>query len=232
MAAEGAALEEEAHHDRTCEYRQQQIAGAARRLDDAEDVIGPGDEQERQVDDPDAVLLEQARHLEVHAGEALEPLADHRVRADRAPEAREEEVGERQQRPPQDPDDGRAEVVLDHGGTEQRRQHHGAEDDEPGKLEDTGIPSAAEHAADPANVEQVRFGAGRRERAGRRVAGREGEFELLNGRFRRLTGAIGKGRAAPRHPGLPRWRARRPPCGAPDGASSPWHRTCCPRRAR
>ena len=205
------------------EHGQQQVAGAARRLDDAEHVVGPGDEQEGEVDDPDAVLLEEARHLEVHAGEALEPLADHRVRAHGAPEAREEEVGERQQRPPEDPDDGRAEVVGHGRRAEQRRQHDGGEDDEPGELEDAGVAAAAEHPADPADVEQVRLGAGGRQDGRRASSGAASASSSSSTLGRRGTRRerLGHRRAAPRHPGHLRRRARRRPCGAQGGASWP-----------
>src|SRR5918911_735796 len=51
VAAPGAALEQHAGDHHAHHEQPQQIAGAARRLDNAEGVVAPGDQQEDRVDD-------------------------------------------------------------------------------------------------------------------------------------------------------------------------------------
>ena len=61
VAAPGPSLEEEPGRHDAEDEPDEQHARAPRALDDAEDVVRPGDQDEDGVDDPDAVLLEELR---------------------------------------------------------------------------------------------------------------------------------------------------------------------------
>jgi hypothetical protein len=118
-------------------------------------MVGPGDGQERGVDDPDAVLLQEGRHGPVDADELLDEVGQRGERAHRAPEPPEEHVHQQESRQPQHPHEGRAGVLMGGGGTGQQlvgdEPEHGSDRD----LDHPGIPPAAHHGGGEPVLEQV-----------------------------------------------------------------------------
>ncbi len=199
VGAEGATLEEEAGEDGAGQEGQQQIARPPWRLHDTENVVSPRDQYEQGVNDPDAVPLEEARHGKPYSRDSLDEVAHHREGARRAPEACEEEVRQREQRPPKDPDDGGARVVVHARGAEESVEHDHREHDHACRLKHTRIPAAAKQRPEARQVQQIGLLAGR----GEEVKRHDRRAVLL--RFGHLD--CGRGKGGIRHRTPPRSRA-------------------------
>jgi hypothetical protein len=87
-------------------------------------MIGPSYEQKEGVDDPDAVFLEEVWRRQASANESLHQIVKRAERTDCAPEPTDEYEDNRNQGPPQNPHQGRAQILLgDVGANEQLVGH-------------------------------------------------------------------------------------------------------------
>ena len=118
-------------------------------------MIAPGDEDEERVDDPDAVFLQETWHRTIVADKFLDQVVDRGERTDGAPEASQEQEDDRDERPPQHPGQGGAEVVVRGFGSEQQLEHDDHEDQQRGPLDDAREPFTAHEPVNRFDLQEV-----------------------------------------------------------------------------
>ena len=118
-------------------------------------MIAPSDKDKRRINNPDAVFFQKVRQRALVTHELLHKVIDGRKRANGAPETSQEQENNRDNRPPEHPGQGGAQVFM-----RCRRPQHQLVDDhrENNKgrpLNSAGIPAAAQKAVDPQVFQEI-----------------------------------------------------------------------------
>jgi len=155
ITTEGAPFVKGARDDHACGEGQHQHAGAKRIFHHAKDVVTPGNEDEKRIDDPNAIFLQEARRGFVVTDKILNKVIDLGERADGAPETSEKKENDRDERPPQHPGESRSEVIMCRFGSQNEFKHDDHKDHQGGPLDNAGIPAAAQETVDPLVAEEI-----------------------------------------------------------------------------
>ena len=118
-------------------------------------MVGPGDEDEQGVDEPDAVGLDELRDGLVPSDGFLHHVVEQAEGAYRAPKAAGQEKRDREERPPQDPGVEAAQVIVGVAGAEQELPGDDHEDPDGDGLRNGWEPFALEDGADDFIFHQI-----------------------------------------------------------------------------
>ena len=75
-------------------------------------MVAPGDEDKERVDDPDAIFFQELGNGAIVADKVLNKIIDLCKRTDGAPETTQKQEDDRDERPPQHPGQGSAEIIM------------------------------------------------------------------------------------------------------------------------
>src|SRR5689334_5696048 len=112
MLAEGTTLKEctGGNHARgECQHEDTRSEGI---LNDAENMIAPGDKDEECVDDPNAIFFQEFGNWTIITYPFLHQVVDRGKWTDRAPKPTKEQKDDRYERPPKDPCQCGTEIVM------------------------------------------------------------------------------------------------------------------------